>query len=323
MNHLIKLLATSSIVFAAIGNTVAADSYPERAITLIVPFAPGASADGIARIIGRKLSASFGKPVVVDNRPGAGGATGLMALAKSAPDGYTIGMGATGAIVINPHLPDAAPLNPQKQLMPLAKVADIPLVFVSAANQPKTIRELVDRAKNTKDGLSYGTPGQYTSQHLAGELLASMAKTPLVAIPYKGSAPALTDVLGGQIPAAVVDLTSAAPHIKTGKVNAVAVTSASRSSIAPEIPTIAESGVPSYSAPAWMGMFLPVNTPAAIASRLSGEIKKVMADPEVQREIMTLAAEPGYLGPQEFQRFIDNESKKWASVIGSIPKPSK
>lgn len=321
MNRLIKLLASSSLVLVAIGNA-AADSYPERPVTLIVPFAPGASADGIARVIGRKLSASLGKPVV-DNRAGAGGATGLMALAKAAPDGYTIGMGATGAIVINPHLPDAAPLNPQKQLMPLAKVADIPLVLVTSNQSAKTVRDLVSQAKNTKDGVPYGTPGQYTAQHLAGELFASMAKAPLIAVPYKGSAPALTDVLGGQIPAAVVDLTSAAPHIKTGKVNAVGVTSANRSTVAPEMPTIAEAGIQEYSAPAWMGMFLPVNTPAAIASRLSAEIQKVMADPEVQREVMNLAAEPSYLGPQEFQRFIDGESKKWATVIASIPKPSK
>lgn len=301
-----------------------AESYPDRPITLIVPFAPGASADGIARILGKKLSQNLGKPVIVENKPGAGGTTGLIALAKAAPDGYTIAMGATGAIVVNPHLPDGTHLDPQKQLAPLAKVADIPLVLIAGSSgKIKSVQDLINQAKSSPDGVTYGTSGQYTSQHMAGELLASMTKASLVAVPYRGSAPALVDVMGNQAPAAIVDLTSAVGHIKSGKVLALGVTSATRSKLAPDIPTIAESGVPNYAAPAWMGVFAPAKTSPDIVNRLAKELKTVMADKEVGEQITLLAAEPAYLGPAEFKQFIDGESKKWETVIKSMPKTQK
>ncbi|MDO9217075.1 MAG: tripartite tricarboxylate transporter substrate binding protein, partial [Lacisediminimonas sp.] len=248
-------------------------AYPEKPITLVVPFPPGASADGIARIIGKKLSASLGKPVIVENKPGAGGATALIGIINAAPDGYTIAMGATGAIAINPNLPGNASFDPQKQLRPLAKVADIPLVFVAAPGSGiNTVQDVLKQAR-TGNGLSCGNSGQYTAQHLSVELLASSTRTPITPVPYRGSAPALTDVLGGQVSVAVVDLTSAAPHIKAGKVKAVAVTSANRSKLAADIPTVAESGVPGYAAPAWMGIFANAKIPAPIFDRLANELK--------------------------------------------------
>ena len=301
-----------------------AQGFPSRQLTLIVPFAPGASADGIARIVARELSVTLGQTIVVENKPGGGGALGLIAVSKSVADGYTIGLGATGAIAVNPHLPDAPPLRPDQDLVPLGKLADIPLVFVaSMSREYGNLMSFVRGARRTPVGLSYATAGQYTAQHLSGELLAKTADVPRVPVPYRGRGPAVSDLLGGQIPAAMVDLTSAYPHIKAGKLVALGVTSAKRSSVAPEIPTIAEEGVPGYSAPAWMGLFLPAKTPSEVVSRLSDSLQKVMANPTVRAQITALAAEPAYLDGPAFAQFIKGESTKWAEVVARIPAPKK
>lgn len=312
------------VALALLASAAHAQAYPNRPITLIVPFTPGASADGIARIIGKELSSSLGQPVVVDNKPGSGGALGLMAAAKASPDGYTISMGATGAIAVNPHLPDAPPLHPEKDLTPIAKVADIPLVLVAGANAGYgNLQAFLKASRNTKGGLTYGTTGQYTSQHLAGELIAAMTKIQLEAVPYRGSGPAVNDLLGGQLPVALVDLTSAYPHVKTGRLVALGLTTAARSKVAPEIPTIAEEGVPGYAAPAWMGVFGPAQLPSAVRTRLTDAVKAAMAKPEVQEQILRLAAEPNFLDGPAFGKFISVESKKWADVISKIPTPKK
>lgn len=312
------------LTFATIASVALSQTYPSKPVTLIVPFSPGASADGIARIVGRELSQALGQPVVVENKPGAGGALGLMTVAKASADGYTIGLGATGAIVINPNLPDAPPLNPQRDLMPLAKLADIPLVVVSsAAGEFGNLKAMIATAKKKPGGLSYGNSGQYTSQHLAGELLASMTGAPLLGIPYRGSGPAITDLLGSNLPVAVVDLTSAYPHIKAGKLVALGVTSRARSKVAPEIPTIAEEGVAGYEAPAWMGLFLPAKTPADIRAKLTNAIKALMASPAVQTQISGLSAEPAFMDGKAFEPFIAGESKKWEAVISKMPPPAK
>jgi tripartite-type tricarboxylate transporter receptor subunit TctC len=306
------------------GASAWAQGFPAKPVTLIVPFASGASADGLARIVARELSQALGQPVVVDNKPGAGGALGLIAVTKAPADGYTIGVGATGAIAINPHLPDAPPLRPEKDLVPVAKIADIPLVLVTSANSGHgNLKAFLNQSRAKPGGLSYGTPGQYTAQHLSGELLASMTKVPLTAVAYRGSAPAVTDLLGGQVPAAVVDLTSAYPHVKAGKLVALGVTSASRSRVAPEIPTIAEEGVPGYAAPPWMGLFAPARTPNAVTTRLSDALKAIMAKPEVQSQLVGLAAEPVYMDGKGFGEFIAAESKKWATVVARLPSPQK
>lgn len=317
-------LRAAGVSLALVAGVAQAQGYPARPITLVVPFAPGASADGIARIVGKELGAALGQPVVVDNKPGAGGALGLIAVAKSAPDGYTIGMGATGAIAVNPHLPDAPPLNPQKDLAPIAKLADIPLVFVTSPNSGfGNLQAFLKKSRATPGGLSFGTAGQYTAQHLSGELLANMAGVPMQAVPYRGSAPAVTDVLAGSVPTAMVDLTSAYPQIKAGKLVALGVTSSTRSKVAPEIPTIREEGVADYAAPAWMGLFAPAQVPAAVQARLARALKAVMAKPDVQQQIVRLSAEPSYLDPAAFANFISVESKKWADVVARIPPPKK
>lgn len=312
------------VVLVMVCATAAAQTFPIKPITLIVPFAPGASSDAIARAVAKELSQSLGQPVIVENKAGAGGALGLIAVAKSAPDGHTIGLGATGAIAVNPHLADAPPLNPQKDLVPLAKLADIPLVFVASQQSGYgNLLAVIKDGKKQPTGVVYGNAGQYTSQHLSGELLALMSNASLVAVPYRGSGPAVTDLLGGNIATAMVDLTSAYPHIKAGKLIALGVTSAVRSKVAPEIPTIAEEGVPGYSAPAWMGLFLPAKTPTDIQIKLSQAIAKVMASPSIQNQMTAIAAEPSYLDGSGFKRFIEGESKKWADVIARVSSSPK
>jgi len=320
ISHILGAFVALSIYCAS----TFAQQFPSKPITLIVPFAPGASSDAIARAVGKELSQALGQPVIVENKAGAGGALGLIAVSKSAPDGHTIGLGATGAIAVNPHLADAPPLNPQKDLVPLAKLADIPLVFVASqqSGYGNLLAVIRDGKKNPK-GVMVGNSGQYTSQHLAGELLASMSGSALVAVPYRGSGPAVTDLLGGNIATAMVDLTSAYPHIKAGKVLALGVTSSTRSKVAPEIPTLAEEGVPGYSAPAWMGLFLPAKTPADIQTKLSSAVAKIMALPSIRGQITAIAAEPSYLDGPKFKKFIDGESKKWAEVIARVSANAK
>lgn len=313
------VLALSTLVAGAW-----AQDYPAKPLILIVPFAPGASADLLARVVGRELSEELKQPVIVENKPGAGGALGLIALSKMRPDGYAIGMGATGAIAINPHLPDAPPLNPQKELLTVAKLADIPLVVVASNNSGFTnLNAYLKAAAPAGPGQTFGTAGQYTAQHLAGELLANFTNTRLTAVSYKGSGPAVMDLIGGNLPVAVVDLTSAYPHIKAGKMVALGVTSAQRSKVAPEIPTIEQEGVKGYAAPAWMGLFLPGKAPVEVQQKLSFALEKILAKPAVQQQLIALAAEPAYLNAKDFDQFVRAESGKWAQVIVKITGAQK
>lgn len=313
-------VAATGLVLAAFG--AQAQTYPTKAVTIVAPFAAGGSADAIARLLAKELGQVLGQPVVVDNKPGAGGATGLIVVAKANPDGHTIGMGATGAVVIGPHLADAPPLNPDKQLQPLAKIADIPLVVATGAGSGyNSLSSLMTKARSSE--VAIGNSGQNTAHHLAGELLAKSAKMRLIAVPYRGSAPAVNDLLGGQVPVAIVDLTSVSAHLQAGTIKALGVTSASRTRLAPDVPTIAEGGVPGYEAPAWMGLFGPKGMPSGVTQRLERELQTIMAKPEVQQQILTLAAEPAYLGSAQFTTFIDNESKRWAGVINGLPVPKK
>ncbi|MEO7009292.1 MAG: tripartite tricarboxylate transporter substrate binding protein [Caldimonas sp.] len=317
MNPFRSALLLCAVLVAAV--PLRAETFPDKPITLVVPFATGASADGIARIVAAELQASLGKPVVVENRPGGGGATALIMVSKAPADGYTIAMGATGALVINPHLPDSPPLKPETQLAPLAKVADIPLVFVAGAKSGiGSVAELIERSRAKPDSISYGSTGVNTAQHLSAEMLAAMAKIRMTHVPYRGSGPAVSDVIGGQIPVAVVDLTSAYPHIKAGTLVALGVTSPARSKTAPEIRTIAESGLPGYAATAWMGMFAPAGTPPGVVARLSQEIHAALDKPEIQARLLALAVEPAFLGPDDFGRFIAAESKKWGALVKPI-----
>jgi tripartite-type tricarboxylate transporter receptor subunit TctC len=315
------MLLKSSLLLAMLVLSGSALAQTQKAIQIIVPFAPGGSADGIARIIASGLSERTGRQVIVENKPGAGGGLGLQILAKSTPDGDTLSIGATGALVINPHVPGSSGFDPLKELMPVAKLIDIPIVMVTNAKTgPKTVKELIERSKTTVGGLSFGTTGANSSQHLAVELLKKMTGANLIHVPYRGSAPATMAVIGDQIPLASVDLTSGHPHIKAGTLIGLGVTSARRAKTAPEIPTIAEGGVPGFDGSAgFIGMFAPPGTPAAKIRQLSSEIAAVVAKPDVQTKIGALSVEPAYEDEAAFGKFLAAESAKWKELFKSMP----
>ncbi|MBI3433926.1 MAG: tripartite tricarboxylate transporter substrate binding protein [Proteobacteria bacterium] len=291
----------------------------QKPMQFVVPFAPGGSADGIARVVALELGKRLERTVVVENKAGAAGALGLSVVAKSAPDGDTLGLGAPGALVINPHFPGALLAEPLRDLAPIAKLIDIPIVIIAnPATGPKSVRELIERAKASPAGLTYGSTGVNSSQHLAMELLRLATGANLVHVPYRGSAPAVTDVLGGQIPLASVDLTSAFPHIESGRVLALGLVHAQRSALVPNIPTVAEGGVPGYGiSQGFMGLFAPAGVAAPIVQRLSKEIGAIMALPDVQARVRPLAVQVAYANSDDFAKFLSAESAHWKQVIQS------
>lgn len=292
--------------------------FPQRSIQIIVPFAPGASADAIARTIATELSPRLGVPVVVENKAGAGGTLGLIALTKAAADGHTLSIGAPGAMTIMPHFPGGVGFDPMQDVAPVAKLVDVPVVI--AANTrigPKSIADLIERAKATPAGLSYGSTGTRSSQHLAVEMIAQTARVKLVHVPYRGSAPAVTDAIGGQIPFVSVDLTSAAPLIADGQLTALAITSPKRVSIAPQIPTLVEQGIDFSSSP-WLGLFAAAATPPSILQTLSGHVREILSKPEVQRQLRTLSLEPAYTDDSAFKAHLTAEFAQWKRVVQLI-----
>jgi tripartite-type tricarboxylate transporter receptor subunit TctC len=292
----------------------------QKTMTIIVPFAPGGSADGIARIVAAELGARLGRQVIVEGKPGAGGTVGIMALAKAPPDGDTLSVAATAALVINPHIPGAVAFDPLRELTPIAKLIDIPIVLVSNAKSgPHTIKEVIEKSKSKSDGLNFGTTGPTSGQRLAVELLKTMTGANLIHVPYRGSAPAVTAVLGEQIPLASVDLTSAHPQIQGKLLTALGVTSAKRAKSAPEIPTIAES-VPGFDGSnGYIGLFAPAGTPATRIKDLSRMVADILTKPDVQEKIALLSVEPAYLDDAGYGAMLAAESVKWREVLKSLP----
>ena len=315
------LLRTSLMLamLALSGSALAQTS--QKAIQIIVPFPPGGSADGIGRIIATELGERLGRQTFVENKPGAGGGLALQFLSKAAPDGDTLSIGATGALVINPHVPGSSGFDPLKEIVPVAKLIDIPIVLVANAKTgPNSIKDMLDRAKSTTGGLSFGTTGANSSQHLAVELLKKTTGANLVHVPYRGSAPAAMAVIGDQIPLASVDLTSGHPHIKAGTLHALGVTSIKRAKSAPDIPTIAEGGVPGFDGSSgYIGIFAPPGTPAPRIRQLSKEIAAIVAKPEVQAKIGLLSVEPAYADETEFGKMLAADSAKWKELFKTMP----
>ncbi len=304
--------------------TMALAQTSQKPLQIISPFPPGGSADGIARILATELSTLLGRQVYVENKPGAGGTLGLQVLAAAPPDGDTLSVGATGGLVINPHVPGSSGFDPLQVLAPVAKLIDIPIVLVTNAKTgPLTVKELIDKSKATPGGLSFGTTGANSSQHLAVELLKKMTGANLVHVPYRGSAPAVTAVLGDQIPLASVDLTSAHAHIKAGTLRALGVTNTTRAKTAPDIPTIAEAGVPGFDGSAgFIGIFAPAGTPPDKIKQLSGAIAAIIAKPDVQAKIALLSVEPAYQDSNAFAKVLAAESAKWRDLMKSLPPPN-
>ena len=309
-------LAVGIVAGLALIAPAKAQDYPSKPIRLVVPFAAGGATDVLARLVGERLTATLGQQVVVDNRPGAGGNIGSDLVARAEPDGYTILMGAVGTHAINPSLYPKMPYDPVKDFAPVTLVASVPNVLVINPGVPaNSVQELIDLAKAKPGELNFASSGNGTSIHLSGELFKAMTGTDIVHVPYKGSGPAVTDLLGGQVQMMFDNMPSSLPHVKAGKLRALGVTSAKRSPALPEVPTIAEAGVPGYDATSWFGILAPAGTPEPVVTRLQGAIVQALGEPEMRQRMADLGAEPVGDTPAEFGQFIAAEIAKWAKVV--------
>ena len=312
----------SAAAIAAIGATTLlpsvshAQAFPSKPITIIVPFSAGGTTDILARVVGLHMGTTLGQPVIVDNRAGAGGNIGGQAAARANADGYTIFMGTVGTHAINQSLYKKMPFDPIKDFAPLSRVAMVPNLLVANPSQPyKNVKELIAYAKANPGKVNFASAGNGSSIPLSGELFKQMTGVDMQHVPYKGSAPAVADLLGGQTAIMFDNMPSAIPHVKGGKLRALAVTTAKRSPALPDVPTIAESGVPGYEATSWFGLLAPAGTPPAIVGQLNAAILKALADPEVKKKLAEQGAEAHGETPAQFASFIQSETAKWGKVV--------
>lgn len=290
---------------------VLAQDFPSKPIHIVVPFPPGGSTDVIGRRIAEKWQASMGQPVLVDNKPGAGGAVGAEQVAKAPPDGTTLLIGVTGSNAVSYSLNPKLPYQP-KDFEPVSLVVSAPLTIVVNASVPaKSLKELV--ALNQP--LNHGTPGNGTSMHLTAEMFNLAAGTKFVHVPYKGTAGALNDLIGGQIQMMFGDFLITLPQVKAGKIRALAVTSLRRHPLLPEVPTVAESGYPGFEALSWQGMFAPAGTPPAIVAKLNAELVKAISAPDMKEYFASQGFFVGGNSPAEFRAFVEREIPKWARIV--------
>ncbi len=298
-------------------------AWPTKPVRIVVPFAASGTTDILARALAPELQRVFGQPFVVDNKPGAGGNTGAAEIAKAAPDGYNLLMGTVGTHAINPALYPKMPYDHVKDFAPITLVAGVPNVLVinptSAQRLGVTdVASFVKALKANPGKLNMASSGNGTSIHLSGELFKSLTGTFMVHLPYRGSGPALIDLMGGQVDVMFDNLPSSLPHIRSGKLKALAVTSSTRSSALPEVPTVAESGVPElkgYEASSWFGLLAPAGTPADVVNRVQAETAKALGTPVLKERLLSQGAIPSGMTPAEFVKFIDAETRKWARVV--------
>jgi tripartite-type tricarboxylate transporter receptor subunit TctC len=301
--------------FAVARDFAWADNYPSRPIHLIVPFSAGGSADSTARVLARRLSEALGQSVVVENRTGGGAIIGAEFVKKAEPDGYTLLLGQSGPLSINPAVYKNLPYDPVRDFVPVCLTTTYPYVLVvNASLGVKTLNEFVVLARSKPGGLNYGTTGVGSSNHLVTELFAGKAGIKMTHIPYRGTALAVTDLLAGQVQVVFSDPISALQYVKSGALIALAVTSKDRSPVAPDVPTVAESGYPGFDAIAWHGILAPANTPPAIVARLNAEIVQALKDPETRSLLESQAIQVVGSSPQEFASFIQQDIAVWKDV---------
>ena len=309
--------ALASLAVGATAQTASSSSaWPAKPLRLVVPFPPGGAADLFARLVGTELAQALGQPVIVDNRPGAGGNIGAREVALAAPDGYTMMLGTVGTHAINPTLYGNLPYDTRKAFVPVAMVGSVPNVLVvNPALPARTVGELTALAKRTPGKLTMGSSGNGSSIHLSGELYKHLAGVSILHVPYRGGAAALTDLIGGQIDLMFDNLPTSLPHIGKGSLRALAVTGAQRSPLLPEVPTMAEAGVPGYESTAWSGLFVPAGVPAAVVARLHDEVGKALAAEKVRTRYRDLGADILPMTQPEFDRFVRKEYDKWAEIV--------
>lgn len=312
----VALGALTAAVTGPASAAAPANEYPERPIRFLVPFPPGGGTDFLARAVAGKLWANFGWNVVIENRPGAGGSIGLEAAARAAPDGYTIVMGQTSNLAIMPALQPNPSFDPRRELMPVTLVASAPLVLVVRPDRPwKTFADLTAHAKAKRADLAYASAGNGTVGHLAGELVRLRTRLPMIHVPYKGAAPAITDLLGGQVDLYFSTLPAALAQVKAGKLRALAVTQPMRNDTLPDVPGMAELGHPQIDVTSWYGILAPTGTPQVAHGRLSAAIAAVLRTPETARRIAQEGGEVIGGVPELFAAFLRTEQSKWAQIV--------
>ena len=324
MNQMRRLLRGSWLL-AILGVAVAAaplavaQSWPTKAIRIVAPSTPGDAPDVIARLIAEKLSPVLGQQVVVENKPGAGGVVGSEAVARAAPDGYMLIMGNAGSHGINAAVYSKLPYDIQRDFAPVSLVAIAPnIVVINPAVPATSLVEFIAYAKSQPGKLSYASGGNGSSAHMSMELFKSMAGVDIQHVPYKGSTPALTDLIGGQVAIFIGNMPPAVPHVKAGKLRALAVTTKARSALMPELPTMTEAGLPGYETVAWFGVLAPAGTPPDIVNRLSMEIGKIVRSPEMRDRLVAMGAEPVGGTPEEFKTVIDRDIAKWKALAQKV-----
>jgi len=310
----------SGSVLLAIGGalacTAAASEYPTRAVRMIIPFATGSATDTSARLYAVELSKQMGQQVVADNRPGAGGAIGMQLLAKSAPDGYTIGYAGAGPLAINRSVTPNLPYDVERDFQFVSQAVDAPLMLAVSPTLPaKTVKDLIGLARARPGQLTYGSAGTGTIGHLSGEYFAMLSRTNLVHVAYKGGAQAAIDVMAGNVQMIFDPINGVSPNVKTGRLRALAVTGLKRAAAFPDVPTVAESGIPGYEVTTWGGVLVPAGTPQAIIARLNAEMQKAAKSSFVNERYAALGAEPKAGTPEQFAALVRKETAKWAEVV--------
>jgi tripartite-type tricarboxylate transporter receptor subunit TctC len=305
------------LLLCAIATPVSAADYPTHPIKMVVPFAPGGGTDVLGRIIGQKLAEQWGQPVVVENQPGASGGIGTRAVAKADADGYTVLMASTGALMVaSAALAPDGPFDVNKFFVPITNVAAPPYLLVANPQlEANNVAELIKLAKAKPKALSFGSSGIGAASHLSGALFEKDAKVEMLHVPYKGTGPAVTDLLGSRIDMMFSPSTTVQSFIESGKLKAIAVTSARRSKFSPNVPTVAESGLPGYASVGWFGLLVPANTPKEIVDKLNKAVVGIMAMPDVIEHMAKLGAEPEPQTPEEFGRYINADVAKWAALV--------
>jgi tripartite-type tricarboxylate transporter receptor subunit TctC len=313
---IIRILAATALLALAPQAGFGAEPFPGKQVRFVVPYPPGGPLDTVARLLGQKVSASIGHPVLIENVPGAGGNIGAGVVARAAPDGYTILMGAVATHAINPTLYSTIPYNAQKDFIAVTQLATTPNVLVvNNAVEANSVAEFIKLAKSKPGKLNFGSGSTGSAGHLAGELFKTMAGVDMAHIPYKGAAAAMQDLVAGRVDLMFDNLASSLSQVKGGRVRALAVTTAKRTKLAPELPTIAESGLAGFDISTWFGIFVPAGTPRPVVDRLHAEFTRALAAPDVREKILALGAEPVGSTPEQFAAYVKAEAAKYAKLV--------
>jgi tripartite-type tricarboxylate transporter receptor subunit TctC len=312
------MIRTFIVLTAALLPALAAHAqpYPSKPIHFVSAFAPGGTTDILARILAEKLREQVGQPVIVENRPGAGGNIGSDYVAKAAPDGYTLLMGASGPLAVNVSLFASMPFDPRRDFVPVVQITAAPLVLVVPASSPiNSVSDLLAEARKPGARVNHGSAGPGSPQHVTAELFKYMAKVDMTHVPYKSAGQSIADLVGGQLSASFEAMIPAIPHIKAGKLRALAVTGAERSPLLPDVPTVAEAGVPGFESTAWYGVVVPAGTPPDVVKRLNAEFAKILTQPDVKQRITELGGLQVPLSAESFGKLINAEIDKWGAVV--------